>query len=402
MTTLISFAALFIAILFVQLGSGTLGPLDALSGAALGFSTREIGLLGSAHYVGFFVGCWATPRLMASVGHERAFAFFAAVGTMGALLHPVIIDPYAWAAMRAGTGLAVAGGYTIIESWLHAKTPNSARGRVLGVFRLVDLMGQLGAQGLIAVLEPGSYVAYNIVALFCVFCLVPLVLTTRRAPAWEGAPRLRPWRAAQIAPLSAMTAMAMGLTGASFRMVGPIYGAERGLDLRGIALFLGAAVLGGALAQLPVGWLSDRIDRRRVLVGLSVGALAVSLATARNLGGDGGIYFLSFLFGATSFPLYSVAAAHANDSAPSDFIVELNASLMFLFGVGAIVSPLLAAQLISAYGPAALFAYVAAAHALLVVFGLYRMTQRPSRAPRTPYEYTPRTSFTLGRLLRRR
>ena len=121
MRLLISFAALFLSIALVQLGSGTLGPLDALSGAALGFSTREIGLLGSAHFAGFFIGCIATPGIMGRVGHSRAFAAFAAIGAVGALLHPLVQDPYAWAAMRVLSGASVAGCYTIVESWLRVR-----------------------------------------------------------------------------------------------------------------------------------------------------------------------------------------------------------------------------------------------------------------------------------------
>ncbi len=401
MTTLISFAALFASIFFVQLGSGALAPLDALSGAALNFSAAQIGLLGSAHYVGFFAGCWLTPRLMAQVGHSRTFAGLAAFGTIGALMHPVIVDPYAWAAMRMGTGIAVAGAYTVIESWLHAKAENANRGRIFGEFRMVDLVGQLGAQALIAVLEPAAFVSYNILALFCCLCVVPILLSRRAAPVSEGAPRLRPWRTVLASPLAAASVVTAGVSGASFRMVGPLYGAEVGLSPQGVALFLAAAVLGGALSQLPVGWLSDRIDRRKVLIGLSAGALAVSGWASMGLSGHGALFALALLFGAMAFPLYSVGAAHANDFAARDEIVELNAALMFLFGVGAIVSPLLAATLIARFGPGALFIYISVTHLALIAFGLWRLTQRPGSAPRTPYAYLPRTSFVLARLMRR-
>ncbi len=401
MTTLISFAALFLSIVFVQLGSGALGPLDALSGAALGFTTTEIGLLGSAHYFGFFIGCWAAPRMMAAVGHSRAFAAMAAIGAVGALSHPIIVDPVAWAVMRVATGVSVAGAYTVIESWLHAKTGNETRGRVYGVFRMVDLVGQLGAQTLIAFLEPAAFISYNIVALFCCFCVLPLTLSRRAPPQWTGAPRLRPLRTFRLSPVGAASVVVAGLTGASFRMVGPVYGAEIGLGPEGVALFLGAAVVGGAAAQLPVGWISDRVDRRAVLVGLSLASLVVCAAGMTGPEGGAAVHALAFAFGATAFPIYSVGASHANDFAPPDFVVELNAGLMFFFGVGAIVSPVLVAELIALYGPEALFAFVAVAHVFMAGFGLWRMTRRPAR-PVTPYAYRPRTSFTLARLSPRR
>jgi MFS family permease len=337
---------------------------------------------------------------MARVGHSRTFGALAAVGAIGALMHPMLVDPVAWSAMRLATGFSVAGAYTVVESWLHAKAGNSERGRIFGVFRMVDLVAQLGAQGLIAVLEPAAFVSYNILALFCCLCVLPLLLSRSTAPAWEGAPALRPWRTVRLSPLGALTAVVAGLTGASFRMVGPIYGAEMGLSPQGIAAFLAAAVLGGAAAQLPVGWVSDRIDRRHVLTALALAAVVICALGAVDLFAGPALFGFAFLFGAAAFPLYSIGAAHANDFAPRDFVVELNASLMFLFGVGAIVSPLAAARIIEVYGPGALFVYVAAAHLALLGFGLWRMTRRPA-APRTPYVYLPRTSFTLARLMKR-
>lgn len=383
MTTLISFAALFVAILLVQLGSGSLAPLDALGGARLGYSTAQIGLMGSCHFLGFFVGCWVAPRVIGRVGYARAFAATAAFGAIGALLHPVLEGPYAWAGLRLLSGFAIAGAYTVIESWMQASVQNHNRGRVFGGFRMSDLLGQILAQGLIAVLEPGSYVAYNIVAVFCCLCVLPITLTRAVAPVVGAAPRLQPLRAARMAPAACAGVVTAGMTGAAFRMVGPVFGAMNGLGTGQMALFLGASVIGGAVAQYPVGWVSDMVDRRRVLVGLSLSAIVACLGTAALVGpGDiGGMYLAAFLFGATALPLYSVAAAYANDQAPRDFTVELNAALLFYFSVGAVVSPLLVAGLIERHGPVALFLFIAAAHALLVGFAVYRMSRRAAAGP---------------------
>ena len=402
MRTLISFAALFISISFVQLGSGALGPLDALAGAALGFSTEEIGLLGSAHFLGFFIGCWLTPRMMGAVGHARAFAVVAGIGAIAALLHPVLPTAIAWAGLRIGTGMAVAGAYTIVESWLQAKVENHNRGRVISIYRLVDMSASVCAQGLIAVLDPTTYVAYNILAVLCILCLFPLALTRSTPPAFATAPRLRPLRAIVLSPLGAVSVIVVGLTNSSFRMVGPIYAVKNGLAVAEIALFMASGVAGGALAQWPAGWLSDKFDRRKVLIGVSAIACAVCFSITSGLFGSSAAatYLAAFAFGAAAFPLYSVAASHANDFAPKDEIVDLNASLVFLYGVGAIVSPLAAASLIEAFGPPALFLYVAAAHIALIAFGLWRMAIRRTREEKTPHRYLPRTSFTLARLFK--
>lgn len=399
MRMIISFAALFISVILLQLSSGGVGPLDALSGLTLDFTTTQIGLLGSAHFVGFFIGCWWAPRLMGSVGHSRAFAAFTAAGTIGLMLHMLVIDPWAWSLMRVATGCCVAGCYTVIEAWLQAKVTNETRGRTMGVYRIVDMSASLMAQLVISVLEPASYVSYNILALFCCAALLPLTLTRVRQPETPAAPRLRPMLLIECSPLAAAGVLVAAVSSASFRMVGPLYGEGVGLATDQIAWFLAAFVLGGAVAQYPVGWLADKHDRRVVLIGLSMAAIVSCIVAASVQGLDStGVMLTAFFFGLTSFPIYSVAAAHANDFADSSQRVELSAALMFFFATGAIAAPLAASTLIAIFGPAAMFIMIAAAHGLLILFGLVRMRARGTADRRTRYVWAPRTSFIIGRL----
>ena len=258
MRLLVSFAALFMSVALLQLSTGGVGPLDALSGIALGFSRAEIGLLGSAHFLGFFIGCWWAPRLMGSVGHSSAFAAFTALGAIALLAHYILIGPYAWAVMRVASGLCVAGCYTVIEAWLQAKVTNETRGRTMGVYRIVDMSGSLFSQLLIGFLAPAHYMSYSILAMLCCAALLPLTLTTATQPETPDAPRLRPMLAVSRSPLAAVGVVVAALSSASFRMVGPVYGQEVGLEVTKIATFLAAFVLGGALAQYPIGWLADK------------------------------------------------------------------------------------------------------------------------------------------------
>ncbi|MEP3053109.1 MFS transporter [Ascidiaceihabitans sp.] len=399
MRLIISFAALFFSAVLLQLSSGGVGPLDALSGSVLGYSTQEIGMLGSAHFLGFFIGCWWAPRLMGSVGHSRAFAAFTATGAIGLLAHMLVVNPYAWAVMRIASGLCVAGCYTVIEAWLQAKVTNETRGRAMGTYRVIDMSGSLVAQLMIGVLSPASYVSYNILAIFCCAALLPLTLTKVPQPDTPSAPRLRPKLAFQRSPLAAAGVVVAALSSASFRMVGPLYGQEVGLSAGQIGYFLAAFVLGGAVAQYPVGWLADKYDRRWVLIWLSVSAIASCAVTAFATGlGTSGIMMTAFFFGLTSFPIYSVAAAHAHDFASDSERVELSAALMFYFALGAIAAPYAASVLINSFGPPALFIMIAAGHAILVLYGLTRMRARPTPDTRTRYIYAPRTSFLVGRL----
>ena len=400
MRLLVSFAALFMSVALLQLSTGGVGPLDALSGIALGFSRAEIGLLGSAHFLGFFIGCWWAPRLMGSVGHSRAFAAFTALGAIALLAHYILIGPYAWAVMRVASGLCVAGCYTVIEAWLQAKVTNETRGRTMVVYRIVDMSGSLFSQLLIGFLAPAHYMSYSILAMLCCAALLPLTLTTATQPETPDAPRLRPMLAVSRSPLAAVGVVVAALSSASFRMVGPVYGQEVGLEVTQIATFLAAFVLGGALAQYPIGWLADKYDRRWVLIWLSLAAILSCASTAllQDLTTTGILLNAAF-FGLTTFPIYSVAAAHAHDFATSEERVELSAALMFWFATGAIAAPLAASYLMEAFGPPALFIMIAVGHAGLAVFGLARMRSRSSPTERTPYIYAPRTSFTIGRLL---
>ena len=402
MRMLVSFAALFVSVVLLQLGLGGVAPLDAISGVQLGFTTAEIGIIGSAHFLGFFIGCWWAPRLMGEVGHSRAFAAFTAAGTIGILAHMMVVDPWAWSVFRMASGLSVAGCYTIIEAWLQGKVTNANRGRAMGVYRIVDIAGSLGAQLVVAVLEPASYLSYNLLTLVCCAALFPLVLSKVEAPETGEAPRLRPRLAWERSPLAAVGVVVSGVTGAAFRMVGPLYGVAVGLETETIAFFLAAYVLGGAIAQFPVGWLADTFDRRTVLIWLSVASVLACAATVAASGaGIVAVFLAAAFFGFTTMPIYSISAAHAHDFAEPLERVELSAALMFLYAVGAIASPLIASVLIDLFGPAGMFGFIAVSHVALVVFGIVRMRARPAPDTRTRYTYVPRTSFLVGRLLGR-
>lgn len=403
MRLIISFAALFLSVSLTQLSSGAIAPLDALSGLARNFSTQQIGLFGSAHFFGFFVGCYWAPRLMGRVGPSRSFAIFAAFGAIGAIAHPMWIDAWFWIGLRVLTGMCVAGCYSVIEAWMQAKLTNNNRGRVMGIYRVVDTGAAIAAQLMIGVLEPAAYVSYNLLAILCCASLLPLALSTASQPATPKNLRLRPRRALNISPLGVAGVLVAGLSTAAFRMVGPIYGDEVGLSAAQIGTLLALVLIGGAVAQLPIGWLADRYDRRWVLTGQSGASLLVCWGMATMPVSDPAIILgAAAVFGFVTMPIYSVSAAHANDFCPDEDRVTLNASLLFFYAVGAIAAPYTSSALIQNFGGYALFVFVSIAHAGLLIFGLSRMRVRPTTQERTGYTYMPRTSFVIGRLLRRR
>ena len=401
MRLILSLAALFLSVILLQLSSGGVGPLDALTGLEQGFSKGQIGILGSSHFLGFFIGCWWAPRVMGSVGHSRAFAVFTSMGAIGMLGHTLLIDPMAWAVMRVASGLCVAGCYTVIEAWLQAKATNENRGRTMGVYRVVDISASLGAQMMIGALATvETYLAYNLLTLFCCASLLPLALTKASPPITKSAPRLRPLLALSRSPLAVSAVVVTGLTSAAYRMVGPIYGSELGLNASQIGLFLAGYVLGGAISQYPSGWLADKYDRRWVVIALSLASL-VSCSISFFATGVTQIITASCLFGFITVPIYSIATAHAHDFAASDERVELSAALLFYFAIGAIASPIIAALLIQEFGASSFFVFIASAHFLLAVIGGLRMLLGDVALSKTAYIYSPRTSFLVGRLTKR-
>jgi MFS family permease len=385
MRLIISLAALFLSIILLQLASGGVGPLDALTGIEKGFSKGQIGVLGSSHFFGFFIGCWWAPRVMGTVGHSRAFAVFSSMGAIGMLGHTLLVDPVAWAIMRIASGICVAGCYTVIEAWLQAKATNENRGRTMGVYRFVDISASLGAQIMIGALANVEiYIAYNLLTLFFCASLLPLALTKASPPVTKSAPRLRPLLALNRSPLAVSAVVVTGLTSAASQ----------------IGLFLAGYVAGGAISQYPSGWLADKFDRRWVIIGFSVASLAACTISLFALSLDQ-VIVASCLFGFITVPIYSIATAHAHDFAAPDERVELSAALLFYFAIGAIISPVAASLLIETFGTESFFIFIAIAHLILATVGGFRMLKGSIADAKTPYIYSPRTSFLIGRLTKK-
>ena len=404
MRLLISLSALLISTLFVQMGIGALRPFDAISGQALGFSPVEIGLLASGHFAGFLLGCVFGPHLVRRAGHSRAFAVMAGAAVISIIAHPLVPDAMFWTAIRVLSGFSVAGCYTLIESWLQAKITNEIRGRVFSIYRLVDMSGQIMANAIIATLTPASYVSYNLLAIIMCLAILPLALTQSKEPKLPEQVSYQPFFAMRISPLAGLGVVVAGLSTATFGSVGPIYAIAVGLDLSQIALFLVVSTIGGMASQLPAGILADKISRRTVLLVFSIMASALCLMMMMPvadimISGIPLVYVMSFLFGFTTFPIYSICAAHASDFVNQDKMITLSASLIFLFASGAIVSPLLAGIIIERYGANMMFSMIASAHILLMIFTIYRNFVRPAEQRRR-YAYVPRTSMFIASILR--
>lgn len=404
MNTLRPLFPLLIAAGFLLAGNGVFGTLIALRGAAEGFSTTMIGFMGTTYFAGFMLGCLRIPRILKSVGHIRSFAALAAIGAVAALSFVLIIDPWYWMVARFVTGFCFSALFTTIESWINSRTGNEDRGRVLSIYRLVDIAAVTSAQYMIPVFGPGSFAIFAVLAMLVTISLVPVSLADRTNPKPPEEVSLNPGVVWRISPIAVIGCVTIGMTNGAFRLVGPVYAQSVGFTITEVATFMSAGILGGALLQFPFGYLSDRWDRRYVLMIATLGAVGAGLMITLAAGQSTMLNMIGiFAFGAFALPLYSLSSAHANDHASESDYVQVAAGLLLFFAAGAMVGPAIVAWLMEQYGPQSFFIYTSVVHGLLIVATLYRMSIRQGVAveARKPFAALLRTSPNFAKLTKR-
>lgn len=386
-------------------GNGIQGTLITLRASAENFGPIVIGLIGTAYFAGFALSCVFTPNLIRSVGHIRVFAALATTASAGTLALVLAVDPLIWLLIRFTTGFCFSGLFMVMESWLNASSKNEDRARVFSIYRLVDLGAVAGAQFLLPVFGTSGFELFAVTAIFFSLSLVPVSLSDRSNPKPPEKFTFDLRDIWGISPLACLGVLALGLTNSAFRFIGPLYASNMGLGTTEIAIFISADIIGGAMLQYPLGYLSDRYDRRWLVVIATLGAALAGIFLSRaDLGEINYIYFGSFLFGAFAIPLYSLSVAHANDRATNDQYVLVAAGLLFIYAIGASVGPLIAAVVMDLFGAPAFFIYTSCIHLMLVVVCLFRMAQTPrvSLKSRSRFEMLLRTSPMIARLATRR
>lgn len=381
-------------------GNGLQGTLVTLRGSAEGFSATVIGLAGAGYYLGFILGCWMTPRLLRASGHIRAFTAMAAIAASASLAMVLVIDPFFWFLMRLVTGVCFASLFANVESWINAQVTNQNRARTLAVYRFVDLGAVTLSQYLLPVFGVTGFEIFAIMTMLMILSLVPVSLADRSNPAPPAPFSFSPKRIWALSPLATAGAITVGLTTASFRSVGPLYAEGLGLDVSAIASFMSAGIIGGIVLQYPLGYLSDIISRRSVLLMATTGSTLSGLFMVWFAGSDVALNLIGiFLWGAFTMPLYSLSCAHANDKAESGEYVQIASGLLFFWAIGASVGPLLSAVLVDWFGPLAFFAYVCAMHGAFVIYTIVRIIRgAPDEPDRGRFAPLLRTSPVFARM----
>jgi MFS family permease len=375
-------AALLLGAAFLFFAGGINGLVLPLRGSAEGFSDVVLGFLGTGWAIGFVAGCIFVPRLVAGVGHIRSFSVMAATASLSILISALLIDSIAWIILRAFAGFAFAGAAMIVESWLSERSEARYRGTVFGIYTMVNLsavtLGQLSLAG-----GGTSGLEFFIIAgAFYCLALIPTAVSSSSTPNPLAQARLDIPALWRNSPVAVVAIFLVGVTNSSFGTLGAVFGEKVGLEIAAISLFVSAPILAGALAQVPVGMVSDRMDRRIVLVAMTSIALAGDLIFV-VLQPQAAVFAIAAgaLFGAAIFALYPIVVAHANDhAAPEDF-VKVSSGLLLIFGIGSIAGPLVAGLAMSAMGPRGLFMITLGSHVLTIGFTLWRMSRREAVEP---------------------
>ncbi|PVB60246.1 MFS transporter [Labrenzia sp. 011] len=377
MSSVISIAALLAGSGLLLLAGGLHGLLLPLAGLAQGFSDASLGLLGAGWALGFMGGCLAVPLIVKRVGHVRSFGALASLAAITVLLNLLFIDAAVWIVLRAISGFCFSGAAMIVESWLNERSTAETRGRIFGLYTMINLAATTAGQMLLTLGSASGYFFFVLGSIIYSLSLLPTALSTAASPQPLTQAKLDPKQLWRNSPIAVVAVFMAGVSNGSFGTLGAVYGRHIGLDIPQIAIMMSLALLAGAMVQIPVGMLSDRLDRRLVLVGLAV--TAMSLGSSLSLiGGNDPVVTIALIaaFGGVIYSMYPVIVAHASDHAePGDFL-RISGGLLLIFGTGTMVGPLLASGLMTFTYPGALFQVTAAAHLSMMLFAIWRIRQR--------------------------
>ena len=335
MASVIKIYALFLGSALLMFGGGLQGLLLSVRGAEEEFSLLALGLIGTGWSVGFVAGSLFVPLVVRKVGHIRAFSVMAAIGTITILLNLLWINDISWIVLRALSGFCFAGAAMIVESWLNEVADNRSRGTIFSIYVTINMAASTLGQVAMSVTGTAGYLPFVIGAISFICAVLPTALTSSPQPKPLQSARIDIGLLYRTSPVAAIAAFSVGMANGAFGTLAPVYGYEQGLDASGIALLFAVAAILGAVAQVPFGRLSDRIDRRLVLIGLSGTAALVGALTALiNPGAGWGMYVLFAAYGFAANPIYAVAVAHANDFARDGDFAKIAGGMLLILGVG--------------------------------------------------------------------
>jgi MFS family permease len=368
--------ALLLGVLLLMVGNGLQGTLLAVRGDFEGFSATTMSVVMSGYFVGFLIGSRVAPELIRRVGHVRVFAALASFISAVFILYAALPYPWVWVLLRIIVGFCFSGVYVVAESWLNDVATNETRGKALSAYLIVQMAGIISAQALLNVADVNGFVLFALMSVLVSISFGPILLSVSPAPAFEATKAMPLRKLWTISPLGCFGIFMLGgVFAAQFGMAG-VYATQQELSIGQLSIFVGTIYVGGLIMQYPLGYISDRMDRRRLIAAVT-GFGAISMVVGIPLSEHFSVLLiLAFIMGGVANPLYSLLLAYTNDYLEHEDMAAASGGLIFLNGLGAISGPLVVGWLMGNVGPSSFFGFIAALLAITAVYAVYRMTQR--------------------------
>jgi len=368
--------ALFLGMFLLMIGNGLQGTLLGLRGEIEGFSTFEISVVMSAYFLGFLGGSRFTPKLIARVGHVRVFAALGSMISAVLIMYPALTEPWAWVIGRVIIGFCFCGVYITAESWLNDASDNENRGQALSIYMIVQMAGIVTAQYIVTIGDISGFILFIVPSVLVSLAFAPILLSAGRSPDFSTTKPMRIVNLVQNSPLSCVGMFMLGGVFAAQFGMSAVYGGRVGLSVGQISLFVSAIYIAALLLQYPIGWLSDRMDRRTLIIWLSAAGGAGCLIAYSTDGAFWAILVSGAIMGGTSNPLYALIIAYANDYLERDDMAAASGGLLFVNGLGAVSGPLILGWMMDEIGPGGYWVFMAFLMIGIAAYALFRSFRR--------------------------
>ena len=368
--------ALFFGVGMMMLANGLQGSLIGIRASLEGYSASAAGIILTGYYAGFLLGALYIPQRIKNVGHVRTFAALASIASISILVHSLHISFLGWFIMRFISGMCFVGLYTVAESWVNDLSDNEHRGQALSVYMIVSMAGSAFGQLFLNIADPETATLFMIVSVLISISLVPILIVVSKQPDFSVAKFFTVKELYKASPLGVVTSIMTGLAHGTLWGIGSIYGLKNGLSIEQVSIFMFTFVIGGAINQYLVGYLSDKYDRRTIIVIVAFLASIFSVLAVLIGSSFIALIIITFIFGGLTVPLYALAIAHTNDFLEKDEMVAASAGIQLAAGIGLTIGPIIGGLSIDFIGASGFWIFLFLIHALLGVFGLFRMQIR--------------------------
>lgn len=390
-TTMKTTWPLLFGMLLIMMGNGLQGTLLGVRGSMESISSEAMGYIISAYFVGFLGGSKFAPQLIASVGHVRSFAALGSLASAALLLFSVWVEPWFWFVLRLMVGFCIAAIYVIAESWLNNIATNDSRGKTLSLYMMTQTGGIMVGQQLLNLSDPGGYVLFIVTSVLLSVSFAPILLSSSPAPIFESAKSMRLTELLQVSPLGIVGLLLAGGVFSAFGMFS-VYAVKIDLTVAQISILISTIYLGSLIMQYPIGWLSDRIDRRKLIVIVALmGGAGASLILL--IGHTYPLLIVAcFIVGGSANPLYSLLVSYTNDYLEVDQMASASGGMLFVNGLGAMGGAIIVGYMMNWFGPPGFFLFIMVLLLAIAAYALYRMTQRQSISVDDQSPYIPLSS----------